>query len=136
MTRPAHAVQVELLVPFHDCDPMQVVWHGRYFEYLEAGRCELFKTCRLDVQDLRDLGIRMMVSEARCHYSAPLRYGDRVGVSAWFSEYSPLLKVSYDVGNLTSGRRTARAHTTLALTDSAGKLFAEIPPCILERLPR
>jgi acyl-CoA thioesterase FadM len=94
------------------------------------------KTYKLDVPGLRALGIRMVVSEARCHYGAPLGYGDRVGVSAWFSEYSPLLKVSYDLGNLTSGRRSARAHTTLALTDSSGKLFAELPPSVRERLPR
>src|SRR5262245_13659309 len=29
----AQPLQVELKVPFHDCDPLFVVWHGRYFQY-------------------------------------------------------------------------------------------------------
>jgi len=36
--RPDHAVSVELEIPFHDCDPLFVVWHGRYLEYMEVGR--------------------------------------------------------------------------------------------------
>ncbi len=135
MTLPSHAVTVELSVPFHDCDPMAIVWHGRYFEYLEVSRCELFKRCGLDVPDLVQLGLRMMVTEARCRYTSPLRYADRISVTSWFSEYSPLLKVSYAVKNLTSERRSARAYTTLAVTDSSGELLATPPSSFSERLP-
>jgi len=27
--------EVEIEIPFHDCDPMNVVWHGNYPRYLE-----------------------------------------------------------------------------------------------------
>lgn len=135
MKRPAHTAKVEIEIPFHDCDPLAVVWHGRYFEYLEACRRRLFESHRLGVQDMIDLGLRMFVSDARCRYNFPLRYGDRCEVSCWFSERSPLLRVSYDVTNLTQGRTSARAYTRLALTDEFGTLLTEFPEVIQNRLP-
>ena len=33
---------VKLTVPFHDLDPMQVVWHGNYMKYFDIARFTLF----------------------------------------------------------------------------------------------
>ena len=30
-------------VPFHHCDPLNVVWHGRYLEYFEVARQKLLE---------------------------------------------------------------------------------------------
>ena len=35
--------EIELRPAFHDCDPMNVVWHGNYFKYLEIARCALLQ---------------------------------------------------------------------------------------------
>src|SRR5690606_34986769 len=65
MSRPSHAVGVRLVVPFHDCDPLFVAWHGRYLQYLEIARTALMKSRNLDVPDLIALRCRMFVTEAR-----------------------------------------------------------------------
>jgi acyl-CoA thioester hydrolase len=136
MTRPSHAVSVTLEIPFHDCDPLFVAWHGRYFEYLEAGRQRLLAACSLDVPDLVKLGLRLFVTDARCRYMHPVTYGDRVTVTAWFADVvTPLIKVVYDVFNDTRGRRSARAHTLLAVTDAEGSLLTDLPPEVRARLP-
>ena len=135
MKRPAHAAQVELIVPFHDCDPLRVVWHGRYFQYLEVARTELLRVFRLDVEDMAAMGVRMFVSDARCRYNSPLSYGDKFRVVCWFSEQSHLLKVSYDLFNLTHQRRVGRAYTRFAFTDVEGTWLSEIPRCVQQRLP-
>jgi acyl-CoA thioester hydrolase len=145
MTRPSHAVSVSLDIPFHDCDPLFVAWHGRYFEYLEAGRQRLLATCSLDVPDLVKMGLRLFVTDARCRYMHPVTYGDRVTVTAWFADRlssrppgpdgAPLIKVAYDVFNDTRGRRSARAHTLLAVTDAEGSLLTELPAEVRARLP-
>ena len=136
MTRPSHAVSVTLEIPFHDCDPLFVAWHGRYFEYLEAGRQRLLAACSLDVPDLVKMDLRLFVTDARCRYMHPLTYGDRVEVTAWFAQVlSPLIKVVYDVFNATRGRRSARAHTLLAFTDAEGSLLTQIPAEVRARLP-
>ena len=130
----AEPVQVELKVPFHDCDPLFVVWHGRYFEYLEVARSALFARHQLDVEQVRALNYRMYVTDARCRYMFPLTYNDRVRVSARFTSLRPLLRVAYDVYNLTVGRKTARAVTVLATTDVMGNLLSETPADLIERL--
>lgn len=135
MSIPSHAAHVELTVPFHDCDPLAVAWHGRYFEYFEASREALLRSCQLDVPDLMQLGIRMFVTEVRCRYNFPLSYGDRFRVTSWFAEADPLLRIAYEIHNLTRSRKCARASTRLALTDGQGKLLSEIPPLIRQRLP-
>ena len=38
MTTRLHETSIELDVPFFDCDPLGVVWHGHYFKYLELAR--------------------------------------------------------------------------------------------------
>lgn len=135
MSRPSHAVGVQLVVPFHDCDPLFVAWHGRYLQYLEIARTALMKSRGLDVPDLIALRCRMYVTEARCRYTFPLRYDDAFVVTAWFVPQPPLVKVAYDIYNETKARRAARAFTTLAFTDEDGNLLHEIPAAVRDRLP-
>lgn len=127
---------VETTVPFHDCDPLFVVWHGRYFEYMELARTALLKSLELDVPHIRDMGYRMYVTDVRCRYLFPMRYDDRVRITAKLLEDSPLLKFSYQLYNVTAGRKIARATTTLATTDAHGALLTETPAPIQERLTR
>jgi acyl-CoA thioester hydrolase len=136
VSHPDHATTVELTVPFHDCDPLAVAWHGRYFEYFEASREALLRSVRLDVPDLMQLGIRMFVTEVRCRYNFRLAYADRFAVTSWFTESEPLIRVAYEIHNLTQNRKSARASTRLALTDNQGHLYTELPAVIRERLPR
>jgi acyl-CoA thioester hydrolase len=128
------AASVELKVPFHDCDPLFVVWHGRYFEYLEVARSALFARHEVDVEHVRALHYRMYVTDAHCRYMHPLSYNDNVRVTARFTAVTPLLRVAYEIVNLTANRRSARAVTVLATTDAAGKLLYETPHDLLERV--
>lgn len=128
-------VSVELKVPFHDCDPLFVVWHGRYFEYLEVARSALLASCELDVEHVRAMGYKMFIAEARCRYLFPLSYNDVVRISARFTATTPLIRISYQVVNVTRQRKSARAFTTLATTDFADNLL-ETPDDILARLDR
>ena len=135
LKRPDHAVTVELRVAFHECDPLGVVWHGRYFEYLDVARSALLASVRLDVQDIHALGFRLYVTEARCRYMSPLAYGDAARVTAWFSAVSPLLRVAYDVRHAGRDTWCARATTVLATTDERGILIPRTPDAIMDRLP-
>jgi acyl-CoA thioester hydrolase len=128
-------VSVELKVPFHDCDPLFVVWHGRYFEYLEVARSALLASRELDVEHVRAMGYKMFITEARCRYLSPLTYNDTMRITARFTATAPLIRVSYEVLNLTRHRKSARAVTALATTDFADNLL-ETPHDVLARLHR
>lgn len=45
---------VRLTVPFHDLDPMQVVWHGNYLKYFDIARFALFDSLGVDLHSLNE----------------------------------------------------------------------------------
>ncbi len=128
-------VTIELLIPFHDCDPLFVVWHGRYIEYMAQARTALMKSVGLDIPEVRAMGHRMYISDVRCRYTFPLTYGETVAIRARFVKTSPVLRVAYTLTNVTQGRRSARGYTDIATTDAHGNLLSTLPEDIASRLP-
>ena len=129
-----HGGTHEQLVPFHDCDPLGIVWHGHYYKYLEIARTDLFHRHRLDVADFQALGYRLLMIETRCRYAFPLRFDERLAVEAQFREIEQRLLVTYEIRNLTHERRSARAWTTLVVTSGEGEMFMETPSEIRHRI--
>jgi acyl-CoA thioester hydrolase len=129
------STSITLKVPFHDCDPLGVVWHGHYMKYFEQARCALQAKYELDVPHIRQMGYKMFVTESRCRYTYPLGYNDELEVRATFTAFRPLVRVAYRVQNLTQSRSAARGHTEMAVTDFQGNLLKETPREILERIP-
>lgn len=124
----------ELEVPFRHVDPMGVVWHGHYYAYMEAARTALLRSCGLDAGDLIGPRFAFFVIESKCRYIYPLRYADRVRVTAWFRDIKHRLHIAYEVENLTHHCRAARGHTILATTDLDHKLLLETPDEIQQRV--
>lgn len=134
MSTIAHRIEIELDVPFHDVDALHVVWHGHYYKYFELARTALFRSRKLDVPDMVELGYRLVVIESKCRHVYPLRYGDKFRVSAGFKETEYRLHVAFELTNLTAQRRAARGHTIVATLDPAGNLLLATPPAMLARL--
>lgn len=131
---PAEAVSIEGEVPFHDVDQLRIAWHGHYYKYLEIARTALFRKHRIDGTDLLDLGVMFVVAHSECRHSAPLRYGDRYRVTAWFLDTEQRVNVGYLVENRTTGARAARARTTLVTVNLEGELLLETPAVLRERI--
>ena len=125
---------VELEVPFHDVDMLGVVWHGHYYKYLEAARTRLLVSCGLDAGDLIGPRYHFVVIESRCRYAYPLRYRQRMRVTAWVRDVAHQIKIAYEIHNLDEKRRSARAYTTLATLTHDDKLLLETPVEIRSRL--
>jgi len=132
---PVRAATIEGQVPFHDVDPLHIVWHGHYFKYLEVARTELFERHGIDGQDMLDLGFRFVVSHTECRHVSPLTYRDAYRVSAWFhGEVDHRIEVLYEVWNLTADKRAARARTALVTTDPHGTMLLVTPEIIQRRI--
>lgn len=134
MRRASSPVAIELEVPFHDVDALQVVWHGHYLKYLELARTALMRSRNLDIEQVVAAGYRQLVIETRCRYIFPLRYGERFRVEAWFQDIDNRLNIGFEITNLTQGRRCLRGHTILVTTDAAGRMLLETPDALLQRL--
>jgi len=131
---PADAATIDGEVPFHDVDPLHIVWHGHYYKYFEVARTKLLRRHRIDGIDLLDLGFRLVVTHGECRHVAALTYGDRYRVKAWFLDTEHRLHVAYEVWNVTKDQRAARARTELAFTDAEGNLLLETPKVIRQRI--
>jgi acyl-CoA thioester hydrolase len=129
-----HEVSVELEVPFHDVDPMRIVWHGHYYKYFEAARTALLRSVDLDAGGLIGEKYALIVTESRCRYVLPLRYGERFRVHAWFRDIKTRLCVDYEITKVEGGERVSRGRTVIATLDLEGRLLMKTPAPILEKL--
>ena len=133
---PSDAAQVDGEVPFHDVDPLLIVWHGHYFKYFELARTKLLRRHGIDGPELLGLGFRFVIAHSECRHLAPLTYGDRFRVKAWFIDTEHRVHVGYEVTDLGRDRRVARARTELVTTDAEGRLLLATPPELMARINR
>ncbi len=77
------------VIPFHDLDPMHVVWHGNYLKYFDQARFGIFLAGGIDLYRYSlDTNCFFPVTKTSTKHIFPLRHGDRiicraVAVEAW-----------------------------------------------------
>lgn len=111
------AAEVDLQVPFHDVDMMNIAWHGHYVKYFELARCALFDQLEYNYAQMRDSGFSWPVIELQIRYARPLRFGQWVRVQAEIIEYEHRLKIRYRVIDRNSGARLTKGFTTQVAVD-------------------
>jgi acyl-CoA thioester hydrolase len=69
--------EVQMTVPFHDLDPMQVVWHGNYLKYFDVTRSALFDSLGVDLYGIqKNSSLIYPVIRTSIKYIHPLRHQD------------------------------------------------------------
>lgn len=135
MNTPIRTFSTEILVPFHDCDPMNIVWHGSYVKYLEVARCELLDSINYNYIDMHASGFAWPVVDMRLKYIQPLRFNQRIVVHSNMIEWEHRLKISYEICDATTGQRMSKAHTVqMAVNMETDETCFESPAILLERL--
>jgi acyl-CoA thioester hydrolase len=129
------SAEVEILVPFHDLDPLEVVWHGHHVKYFEIARCALLDRIGYNFPQMKDSGYVWPVIELFVRYAHPLRFGQIVRVRADLMECECRLKVAYLVRDARTGQRLGRGHTVQVAVDAAtGELCLRSPEVLLRKL--
>lgn len=132
---PDLSCEISLEPAFHDCDPMNVVWHGHYFKYLEIARCALLRRFDYDYPQMQASGWLWPVVDARIKYVRPLHYGQALRVRARVVEWENRLRIDYEILDGSSGERLTRAHTIqVAVHATTGELQYVCPPVLWQRL--
>lgn len=127
--------EVEIQVPFHDLDPLEVVWHGHHVKYFEVARSALFDRIGYNFPQMKDSGYMWPVIEVFVRYAHPMRFGQVVRVRANLMECECRLKVAYLVSDARTGQRLARGHTVQVAVDAAtGELCLRSPEVLLQKL--
>lgn len=127
--------EVELEVPFHDIDAMQIVWHGRYVKYLEQARTALMRGLGFDDLAVLRQGWMFPVVDLRLRYLRPARLGQRLSVRAELAAHVPMLRIHYQIRDAGAGTWLARASTAQAPVDATtGELCLPPPDALLRRM--
>lgn len=127
--------EVTLSIPFHDCDMMEVAWHGHYAKYFELARCELLERMDYNYPQMRDSGYAWPVIELHVRYARALVFNQRIQVRAMLKEYEHRLKIAYDVRDADSGERLTRGHTVQVAVDMRTREMCFVsPPVLFDKL--
>ncbi len=126
---------VELEIPFHDVDMMEVAWHGHYARYFEIARCKLFDQLDYNYCQMRDSGFSWPVIDMHIRYVQPLRFQQRVIVCAWVEDWENRLRIQYLISDAASGLRLTKGNTDqVAVCLGTGEMQLASPPILLEKL--
>ncbi|WP_341503733.1 thioesterase family protein [Gallaecimonas sp. GXIMD4217] len=126
---------IEVVVPFHDLDPMNVAWHGNYLKYFELARCELLESFDYNYPQMEASGYLWPIVDLRVKYVQPARFEQRLVVTAKLVEVVNRMRIDYEIRCAQSGKRLTRGHSIQVAVDKAsGEMQFVSPPALLERL--
>ena len=123
-----HSIQIE--VPFHDVDMMEVAWHGHYVKYFEVARCALLDQFNYNYPQMRNSGYAWPVIDLHLRYARPARFGQTITVTATVREWENRLKISYLISD-KNGQRLTRGHSIQVAVDMASEEMLYVSPPIL-----
>lgn len=126
---------VDIEVPFHDCDPMNVVWHGNYPRYFEVARCQLLRLFNYDYVDMQASGYMWPVVDMRMKYVGSAMFMQVITVTATLIEYEHRIKINYLITDKKTGKRLTKGYTVQAAVSIESKeLLLESPAILIEKL--
>ena len=122
-------VEVELSVPFHDLDPLHIVWHGNYLKYFDIARFELFKAAGIDLYAYyQSTGYLFPVTKTSTKYIIPLTYGDVFRCRATVLEASIKIVTDFVIRKADTGETCAKGRgEQVALKPPDMEMEFEIP---------
>ncbi len=99
MTRNRHkSCEVELTVPFHDLDIMQLVWHGNYLKYFEIARFALFDSLGVDFQRFYEKTKCLFpIIKTSTKHIVPLRHRDKFICTATIIEAQIKIVLDFEI---------------------------------------
>ncbi|MBS1228775.1 MAG: thioesterase superfamily protein [Proteobacteria bacterium] len=128
---------IDVEVPFHDVDAMNVAWHGHYVKYFELARCALLRRFDYDYPQMQASGYLWPIVECSLKYVRPARYSQRLRVEATLVEYENRIKIAYLIRDAASGERLTKGHTTQVAVDAdSGELQFVSPAVVFAKLER
>ena len=125
------SAEVIIDVPFHDCDPMQVVWHGNYARYFEVARCELLRKISYDYLDIHASGYLWPIVDMRTKYIGSAVFTQKIIVKAELVEYESRLKINYVVCCATTGKKLTKGYTVQVAVDISSEEMQYASPAVL-----
>jgi acyl-CoA thioester hydrolase len=128
---------VEVEVPFHDVDAMNVAWHGHYVKYFEIARCALLRRFNYDYPQMQASGYLWPIVDCHLKYVRPALYGQRLIIKATLLEYENRIKIGYEIRDARNGERLTRGSTVQVAVEAATRELQFVsPPVVVANVER
>ncbi len=95
--------EIKLTIPFHDLDPMHVVWHGNYLKYFDIARFELFNKVGIDLYGYSvNHKIMFPITRTTTKHIIALGHGDEVICRATLVEAVYKIVIDFEIRRVDS----------------------------------
>ncbi|EKE76661.1 acyl-CoA thioesterase [Gallaecimonas xiamenensis] len=122
---------VEIEVPFHDLDPMNVAWHGNYLKYFELARCALLDTIDYNYPQMEASGYVWPIVDLRVKYVKSAVFAQKLLVTASLSEFHNRLRLDYLVRCKASGAKLTKGYSIQVAVDKQNGEMQFVSPKVL-----
>ena len=123
-------------VPFHDVDPANVVWHGRYFKYFEEVRRTLFEDIGYGYEEMIESGFIWPIVDANVRFVRPLVVNQRFNVTAILREWELRVVVDYRIYDLDGELCTRGRTVQVPLDAKTMELYVGTPDVLATKVER
>ncbi len=104
--------EMRMSVPFHDLDPMQVVWHGNYLKYFDVARAALFDSLGVDLYSVQGEGALIFpVVRTSVKYIHSLRHQDEFFCRAAMVDARFKVVVDFEIRLVENGKVCTRGRS-------------------------
>ena len=118
----------EITIEFYDLDPLQIVWHGNYFNFFEKGRRSLLQKIKYDYYEMQESGYAFPIIEISAKYFDSLKFKDNAIVKAILMEYENRLRIKYEIRNVKTEAVTTAGLSTQMAVDMKTKESCFVSP--------
>lgn len=127
---------VRLKVPFHDLDPLHVVWHGNYLKYFDVARFALFEEAGIDLYRYSlDHRIIFPITRFSMKHIVALRHNDKFTCRAVVTEARYKIAMAFEIRRDSDGAVCTRAKSEqLAVKLPDMEMQFEIPADVCSAL--
>lgn len=121
--------EVHLQVPFHDLDPLQMVWHGNYLKYFDIARSALFVQGGVDLFEyFKTTHCLFPITKTSTKYISSLRYLDEFKSIATVVEAQYKIVINFEIRRLNDNQICARGRSEqVAVKHPEMEILFEIP---------
>jgi acyl-CoA thioester hydrolase len=134
MTNPPRTHSVPVKVPFHDLDPVGIVWHGNYTKYIEIARCALLETFGYNYDEMARSGYSWPIIDLHLRYVKAAKFGELLDVRATLREWEHRLRIDYLVTNADGLRVCKGTSIQVAVDLTTGEMLLKSPDVLFQRL--
>jgi len=129
----SHSIGIK--VPFHDLDPVGIVWHGNYAKYFEIARCALLETFNYNYDEMVRSGYGWPIIDLHMRYVKAARFAELINVRATLREWEHRLRIDYLATNASDGLRVCKGTSIQVAVDMrTQEMCLRSPDIIFQRL--